>query len=201
VGVDAAAAARHVVSSSWLAIAAVGAVAGIFALAGESIIRLLLGDSYSSTIGEEVGRLVVAMSPWAVVAIGFSVAFPLLFVTGHGRGLPLLGLTLLAVQLPLAWAAGRLGGLEALAVVLAVSTGLALAWMLHALHALQAAASGLARAAITAGALAVVCFGLAGLLFGPVPGAVVGTAAYAGVLLAVRPPGLRAAWRYLRALA
>ena len=199
-GIDAAAAARHVVSSSWLALVCVGAVAGVFGLAGENILRAFLGDSYASDVGEEVGRLVVALSPWAVVAVGFSVTFPLLFVAGHGKGLPALALAVVAGHVPLAWASQEIGGLGGLAAAFAVSTGLALAWMLHTLGALRPAALGLVRAALTVGALALLCFGIAGALLTPVPGAVAGTVVYAALIATVRPPGLRAAWRYLRAL-
>jgi hypothetical protein len=200
-GIDAGTAARHVVSSSWLALVCVGAVAGVFGLAGENILRAFLGDSFASDIGEEVGHLVVALSPWAVVAVGFSVTFPLLFVSGHGRRLPALAGAVLAGHVPLAWASQEIAGLVGLATAFAVSTGLALAWMLHSLHALRSAAVGLARAALTVGAFALVCFGIAGVALPPVPAAAVGAVAYAALLGAVRPPGLRAAWRYLRVLA
>ena len=79
---------RHVVSSSWLAVVAIGAAAGVFGLAGQQIVRGLFGSSYGAKVGTELGRLVVFFSPWAVASVGVSVAFPLMFVSRRTRRLP-----------------------------------------------------------------------------------------------------------------
>ena len=50
------------------------------------------------------------------------------------------------------------------------------------------------------GALAIVAFGGRGSCFGDTPAALVGLAAYAAILVVVRPPGLRHAWAYMRTL-
>ncbi len=83
-GIDAARTTRHVVASAWIALVVIGAAAGVFALAGGQIAQALLGSSYSSDVGAELGRLVVVFSLWAVVSVGVSVTFPLVFVAGHG---------------------------------------------------------------------------------------------------------------------
>ena len=45
-----------------------GAAAGVFALAGGHIAEALLGSSYASDVGKELGRLVVLLSGWAGVS-------------------------------------------------------------------------------------------------------------------------------------
>ena len=40
----------------------------------------VLGDAFSGHIGRDLGHLIVYLSPWVVVAVAFSVTFPLLFV-------------------------------------------------------------------------------------------------------------------------
>ena len=199
-GLDPHRTARHIVSSSWLALAVIGATAGVFALAGEPIVRALLGDEYASDVGTELGWLVVLFSLWAVASIGFSVTFPLLFVAGRGRGLPLLALAIVAVHVPIAWAGQAIAGLEGLALALAFTTWLTLAAMLSRLGAVAAVVRGLIAAALVVAAIAVVAFTPPGVLLGPLAAATAGLVLYAGLLAALRPPGLRAAWRYLRAL-
>src|SRR5207245_2033768 len=76
---------RHVVAASWLALTLIGAVAGIFALAGGNVVEAVLGGAYGSGVGTEVGRLVVVFSPWIVAAVGVTVTFPLAFVSGRTR--------------------------------------------------------------------------------------------------------------------
>lgn len=192
--------ARHVVSSSWLALAVIGATAGVFALAGEPIVRALLGDEYASDVGTELGRLVVLFSLWAVASIGFSVTFPLLFVAGRGKGLPALSIAIVAVHLPLAWAGQELAGLDGLAIALAITTWLTLVAMLARLGAVTMAVRGLVAAALVVAAIAAAAFVPPWVLLGPLAAAAAGLALYAILLAALRPPGLRAAWRYLRAL-
>lgn len=199
-GIDPVRAARHVVSSSWLALAVIGATAGVFALAGERIVRLLLGAEYASDVGAELGRLVVLLSVWAVASIGFSVAFPLLFVAGRGHGLPLLACAAVVFHIPVAWAGQAIAGLDGLAIALALTTWLTLAAMLARLGAAVVGVRGLTVAALVVGALSLAAFAPPGLLLGPLAAAAAGLALYALLLAVLRPPGLLAAWRYLRAL-
>ena len=201
IGLDPGGVARHVVSSSWLALVAAGAAAGVFAVAGTSLVGAVLGDGYAADVGEELGRLIALLSPWMVFSIGFSVTLPLLFVQGLTRGLLLVGLALVALQVPLAWLGQVLGGLTGLALALAATTLVALAVMLHRLNAATASLSALARAALTVAALAVVAFGVPSLGLDDGPAAAVGLALYAVGLLAWRPRGLRQSWSYLRSLA
>ena len=78
----------HVAATTWLALVVVGAAAGVFALAGGSLVEAALGSAFSGEIGSELGRLVVALSPWMVASIGVWVTFPLAFVAGRTRRLP-----------------------------------------------------------------------------------------------------------------
>ena len=199
-GLDPARVARHVVSASWVSLAVVGAAAGVFALAGEPIVSSLLGSGYSADVGAEVGRLIVLFAFWAVVAVGATVTFPLLFVAGSGAGLPLIAIGLVLVHVPIAWIGQAVGGLEGLTLSLAVTTALLLGAMLLRLGALPATARGLALAAAVVGAIVLAAFVPPGLLLGPLAAAA-GLALYAGLLALLRPSGLLSAWRYLRALA
>jgi hypothetical protein len=200
-GLGAAAAARHVVATSWLALVLVGAAAGVFALAGGQVVEALLGDAYAGDIGSELGRLVVAMSPWMIASIGVTVTFPLAFVAGRTRGLVWLALGVVALQIPLAWAAGEVFGLPGLALALALATGIVLAVLLRELGALGAAAPGLLVASLVVAASAAVAFGLPALVLGPAVAGVVGLLLYALILALLRPGGLVDSWRYLRTLA
>jgi O-antigen/teichoic acid export membrane protein len=193
-------AARHVVSASWLGLAFVGAAAGIFASAGADLVETVLGAEYTGDIGAEVGELVVAFSPWMIVSVGVSVAFPLTFVVDRTRGLPWIGLGALALQVPLAWAGWRILELTGLALALGLSTFAVLVGLLAELRALRPALRGLAAAALTLAAITVAAFLPPALLLGAVATAVVGLGLYAVLLRAARPRGLRAAWHYLRAL-
>ena len=201
IGLDPGRVARHVVSSSWLALVAAGAAAGVFAVAGTSLVGAVLGDGYLADVGEELGHLIALLSPWMVFSIGFSVTLPLLFVEGRTRGLLLVGVALLALHVPLAWLSQELGGLTGLALALAVTTLVALAVMLHRLHAARPALSALSRAALSVAALAVVAFALPALGLDAGPAAAVGLALYAVGLAVWRPRGLRQSWSYLRSLA
>ncbi len=200
-GLDAARAARHVVASAWIALVVIGAAAGVFALAGGRIAQALLGSSYSSNVGAELGRLVVVLSCWAVVSVGVSVTFPLVFVGGHGRALPLIAVAAVLLQAGVAFAGQRLFGLDGLALALAVTTGAVLVALLVVLDALGPTARGLGLAALTVAAGVTVAFVPPGLLLPSVAAAAVGLAAYALLVLVARPSGLRQAWQYLRALA
>jgi hypothetical protein len=171
----------------------------VFALAGEPIVGGLLGPGYAADVGDELGRLIVLFAVWAVVAVGATVTFPLLFVAGSGAGLPLLAVALVLVHVPIAWLGQSIGGLDGLALSLAVTTALLLGAMLVRLGALAATARGLGVAAAVVGVLVVAAFAPPGLLLGPLAAAA-GLGLYAGLLAAFRPAGLVSAWRYLRAL-
>jgi hypothetical protein len=193
-------AARHVVATSWLSLAIVGSAVGVLALAGSDLVEAILGEVYGGDVGSELGRLILAMSPWMIASIAVSVTFPLAFVAGRTRGLPLIAVAALALQVPAAWAAGELLQLEGLALALALTTFLVLAALLLELEALANSARGLLVAAAVVVAVSAAAFVPPALVFGPVGSAVVGVALYVVGLAALRPRGLRSAWSYLRAL-
>ena len=60
----------------------------------------VLGGAYGDDVGTQIGRLVVAMAPYMVASVALSVTFPLVFVAGRGRRLPLVGLVVLAIHVP-----------------------------------------------------------------------------------------------------
>ncbi|HUF01378.1 MAG TPA: hypothetical protein VMN35_03045 [Gaiellaceae bacterium] len=199
-GIGAQQAARHVVSASWLALVFVGGAAGVFALAGADLVEGVLGAAYGGDVGAEVGELVVALSPWMVASVGVTIAFPLAFVAGRSRALPWIGIAALVLQVPLAWVGGSALDLTGLALVLAAATFVVLAALLGQLGALGLTVRGLGVAAATLGAVALVAFLPPARFLGPIAGAVVGLALYAGIVVAWRPRQLRAAWSYLRSL-
>jgi hypothetical protein len=193
--------ARHIVSAAWLAIVVIGASAGVFGLAGGTIVHALLGSGYRAAVGAELGRLVVVFSLWAVVSVALSLTFPLLFVAGAGRRLPLLALLTIVVQVPLALIGQVTLGLDGLALALAATTTFVLAGLLIDLDAIRPTARGLFVASLTIALLALVAFGPPSLILGPIAAAIVGLGVYSAVLAVLRPAPLRDAWRYLRALA
>lgn len=193
-------AARHVVSASWVSLALVAGAAGVFALAGERVVRIVLGSSYGGQTGSELGRLVAYLAPWMVVSVAVSVAFPLLFVRGSVRWLPLIALAALGLQTLFAWTGSAALGLAGIAAAMAVTTALVLAVLLAELGGVAAGSRGIATAALALGACALLCFGAPGLLLGPLPAAAVGLVLYVALLAAWRPAGLRAAWSYLHEL-
>ena len=201
IGLDASGVARHIVSSSWLALVAAGATAGVFAVAGTSIIGPVLGDSYLADVGNELGRLVAYLSPWMVCSIGFSVTLPLLFVQGRTHGLVLVAFGVIAVHVPLAWLGQTVAGLAGLSVALAATTLATLTLMLRRLHAVVPTLSALGLAAATVALLTVAAFGIPALVLRPGLAAGVGLVLFAVALGATRPSGLSGAWRYLRSLA
>ena len=71
-------------------------------------------SAYGSDVGEELGRFVVALAPWMLVTVGVSVTFPLVFVAGAWRRLPLVALLVLVVHLPLAWLGDTVAGVYGL---------------------------------------------------------------------------------------
>lgn len=200
-GIDAFRTTRHVVASAWIALVVIGAAAGVFALAGGRLAQAVLGPSYSSDVGAELGRLVVVFSLWAVVSVGVSVTFPLVFVAGRGRALPLIAVAAILIQVGLALVGQALLGLNGLALALAVTTGAVLGALLSGLAALGPTARGLATASVTVAAFTLLAYGLPSLLLAPIAAAALGLALYFALVAIVRPRGLVAAWRYLRALA
>jgi hypothetical protein len=190
----------HVVASSWVSIAIVAAAAGVFALAGQPVAKAALGSSYGGGTGAELGRLVAYLAPWAVVSIALSVTFPLLFVRGRARWLPLLALGALAAHVPVEWAASSAWGVGGIAAGMALTTACVLAVLLASLGVLRTASVGVAVAAFSCGVPALAGFGLASLLPTAVGAAALGLALYCGVLAVWRPAGLVTAWGYLRRL-
>lgn len=199
-GLDRHRVARHVVASSWLALVAVGAAAGLFAIAGEPIVAWVLGADYTAAVGSELGRLIALFAPWMAAAIGFSVTLPLVFVAGTDRRLVLLSVLVVVAQVPLALAGQVLAGLTGLVLALACSTALAFGGLLHLFRATEETLRGIGRASLVVGVLAAISFGLASLVPSTVLAGTLGLALYAGSLVAVRPRGLGAALHYLRAL-
>ena len=194
------AAARHVTAAAWVALTVIGGAVGAFAVAGGKIVESLLGDAYGGDVGEEVSRLVVVLAPWMVASVGVNVSFPLAFVAGRLRKLPVIGACALALQVALAWIGSELLQLDGLAVALTLSTLLVLAALLGELGALDAGLRGILRAAAAIAAVALVAFVPANLLLGAVPAAIVGVVLYAVLVVAWRPRGLTESWGYLRAL-
>ena len=192
--------AKHVVAISWVSLTLVAGAAGVLALVSEQIVRRVLGASYGGGTGAELGRLVVYLAPWMVASVAVTVTYPLVFVRGRGRWLPLLAVSALGTQVVTAWAARAAFGLAGVAVALALTTALVLGVLLARLGALEQVAVGLAAAGVVCGGLAALVFGLPRLVVGPVPAAIVGLALYAVLLAAWRPIGLREAWTYLRTL-
>ena len=199
-GLGEGAAARHVTAAAWVALTVIGGSVGAFAVAGGKIVESLLGDAYGGDIGEEVSRLVVVLAPWMVASVGVNVSFPLAFVAGRLRKLPMIGACALALQVALAWIGSELLQLDGLAVALTLSTLLVLAALLGELGALDAGLRGILRAAAAVAAVALVAFVPANLLLGAVPAAIVGVVLYAVLVVAWRPRGLTESWGYLRAL-
>jgi hypothetical protein len=199
-GLEPAAAARHLVSASWIALALIGAAAGVFAVAGAGLVEAVLGNAYGGDVGQEVGRVVAVLSPWMVASVGVNVAFPLLFVVGRLRRLPWIGAAALAVQIPLAWAASELLGLDGLALALALSTFLVLTALLRELGALREATRGLLFAAAFVATVTLASFVPPDVFLGSVASAAVGLVVYGALVGVLRPRGLTDSWSYLRAL-
>jgi hypothetical protein len=191
---------RHVVAASWLSLAVVGAAAGVFALAGAHVARWALGSSYGGGTGSQLGRLVVYLAPWMVASVAVSVAFPLLFVRGTARFLPLLAVVVLGAHVLVEWAGRSAFGLAGIAAGMAVTTAATLAALLWPLGTLLQALRGLLVAALVCGGLAAIAFAAPRAVVGAVPAAAIGLVLYAAALATWRPPGLRTAWTYARTL-
>jgi hypothetical protein len=193
-------AATHVVAASWLSLVVVAAAVGVFVLAGETVVRWALGASYAGGTGRQLGRLVVYLAPWMVASVAVSIAFPLVFVRGRARWLPLLAGGALVLHVLVEWAGRAAFGLAGVAGGLALTTAVVLVVILGWLGALLATLRGLLVAALVCAGVAVLVFGVPRALLGAVPAAAVGLVLYSLVMVIWRPPGLRAAWAYVRAL-
>jgi hypothetical protein len=201
-GVAAEEAVEHVVHGAWLSLPLIAAAAGVFALAGDQIAEAVLGDAYSGDVATELARLVVVLAPWSLAAVGFSLAFPLLYVLERSRVLVPTAIGAVLLHIPLSLVLRAVWGLEGLAAALGVSTLGVLAALLLALsrHALVSAATSLARVGFVVGGIAAISFGGLALVADDAVAAVAGLAVYTAALVAVRPRGLREAWGYVRDL-
>jgi O-antigen/teichoic acid export membrane protein len=201
-GVDAESAAEHVVHSAWVSLAFVGAAAGLVALVGGRLVTAVLGDAYSGQVGDELGRLVVYLSPWMIANAAFSITYPLLFVMHRTRLLIPLAVAGLLVDIPISIAGRTLWGLTGVTVALGVSSLLLVLGLMAALapRMLALTAIGLGRLSLLVAAATALAFGGASLVLSAVPAAAAGLALYAVLLLAMRELGLSQAWHYVRAL-
>ena len=201
-GVDAESAAEHVVHSAWVSLAFVGAAAGLVALLGGRVVTAVLGDAFSGHVGDELGRLVVFLSPWMVANAAFLITYPLVFVMHRTRLLIPLAIAGVAVDIPISIVGRALWGLTGVTVALGVSTLLVVLGLMAALapRMLVVTVYGLGRLSILVGAATALAFGGASLVLGAVPAAVAGLALYALLLVTMRQLGLAQAWHYVRAL-
>jgi hypothetical protein len=201
-GVDAESAAEHVIHSAWVSLAFVGAAAGLVALVGGRVVTAVLGDAFSGDVGDELGRLVVFLSPWMVATAAFLITYPLVFVMNRTRQLIPLALAGIAVDIPISIVCRSLWGLTGVTVALDVSTLIVVLGLMAALspRMLVLTVVGLGRLSILVGAATALAFGGASLLLSAVPAAAAGLALYALLLLAMRQLGLAQAWHYVRAL-
>lgn len=191
---------RHVIAASWLSLVPIAAAAGVFAVAGAFLTRHVLGPQYGGATGTELSRLVVYLAPWTVASVALTIAYPLLFVRGRARWLPVLAGVAILVHVPLEWGLRAAFGLGGIAAGMAVTTAIVLAVLLVWLRAVQMTTRGVVAAAVICGAIAAVTFGVPGALFGAVAAAVVGVVLYVLVLGLWRPSGLRQAWAYVHGL-
>jgi O-antigen/teichoic acid export membrane protein len=201
-GVDTESAAAHVVNSAWVSLALVGAAAGLVALVGGRVVTALLGSAYSGNVGDELGRLVVYLSPWMVASAAFSITYPLMFVMHRTRLLLPIAVAALLADIPISIACRAWWGLTGVTVALGVSTLLLVLALMAALspRMLTLAAVGLARLSLLVGAATALAFGGASLVLSAVPAAAAGLALYALLLVGMRELGLSRAWQYVRAL-
>ena len=201
-GVDAESAAEHVVHSAWISLAFVGAAAGLVALVGGRVVTAVLGDAFSGNVGDELGRLVVYLSPWMVANAAFLITYPLMFVMHRTRLLIPLALAGVIVDIPISIVCRSLWGLTGVTLALGVTTLLVVLGLMAALapRMLFVTAVGLGRLSLLVGAATALAFGGASLVLSAVPAAAAGLALYAVLLVAMRQLGLAQAWHYVRAL-
>src|SRR5690242_21795916 len=114
-----------------------------------------------------------------VASIAVTVAYPLLFVRGRARWLPLLAVVALGLHVLVEWAGRGIAGLGGVAGGLAVTTAGILAVVLAALGALAPTLRALAPAAVVCGGVAVVAFAVPAALAESLVAAVIGLVVYA----------------------
>jgi peptidoglycan biosynthesis protein MviN/MurJ (putative lipid II flippase) len=201
-GLDTESAAAHVVNSAWVSLALVGAAAGLVALLGGRVVTAFLGNAYSGNVGDELGRLVVFLSPWMIASAAFSITYPLMFVMHRTRWLVPIALAALLIDIPISIAGRSLWGLTGVTVALGVSALLLVLGLMASLsmRMLVLSALGLARLSLLVGAATALAFGGASLVLSAVPAAAAGLALYTLLLVAMRELGLSQAWQYVRAL-
>jgi putative peptidoglycan lipid II flippase len=201
-GIDAESAADHVVHTAWISLALVGGAIGLVALLGGRIITAALGDAYAGDVGEELGRLVVYLSPWMVAWAAFSITYPLLFVMHRTRWLLPLAAGAIVVDIPISIVARYWFGLPGVTVALGISMTLLVVALMASLSVqmLWLSAVGLVRLSVLVGAATALAFGGASLLLSAVPAAAAGLALYALILVSLRELGLADAWHHVRAL-
>ena len=201
-GVDAESAAEHVVHSAWISLAFVGAAAGLVALLGGRVVTAVLGPAFAGNVGDELGQLVVILSPWMIGNAAFLITYPLLFVMHRTRLLIPLALAGVVIDVPISIVCRSLWGLTGVTVALGVTTLLVVLGLMASLapRMLWLTVNGLGRLSLLVGAATALAFGGASLVFGAVPAAAAGLALYALLLLAMRQLGLSQAWHYVRAL-
>ena len=201
-GVDPESAAEHVVHSAWVSLAFVGAAAGLVALVGGRVITAVLGDAFSGDVGDQVGRLVVYLSPWMVASATFSITYPLMFVMHRTQMLIPLAVGAVIIDIPISIVGREVGGLTGVTIALGISTLLLVLGLMASLapRVLLLSAYGLGRLSLLVGAATALAFGGASLVLSAVPAAAAGLAVYALILVALRQLGLAQAWQYARAL-
>src|SRR5439155_1645645 len=194
---------RHgLVSTAWVALAFVGAATGLVALVGGRVVTAALGDAYAGKVGDQLGRLVVYLSPWMVAWAAFSITYPLLFVMHRTRFLIPIAAAGVLLDIPISIAGRAWWGLTGVTFAMGVSMTLIVLGLMAALsrRTLMLALAGLLRLSVLVGAATALAFGGASLLLTSVPAAAAGLGLYALILLAVRELGLAAAWHHVRAL-
>jgi hypothetical protein len=165
-------------------------------------VTAVLGDAFSGHVGDELGRLVVFLSPWMVGSAAFSITYPLLFVMHRTRMLIPLAVAGLVLDIPISIVARSLWGLTGVTIALGLTTLLLVLGLMASLapRTLALAFVGLGRLSLLVGASTALAFGGASLLLSAVPAAAAGLALYALLLVALRELGLAQAWQYVRAL-
>jgi hypothetical protein len=172
------------------------------ALVGGRLVTAVLGDAFSGNVGDELGRLVVFLSPWMVANAAFLIMYPLVFVMHRTQLLIPLAVGAVVIDIPISIAGRELWGLTGVTVALGVSTLVVVLGLMAALapRMLVLTVVGLGRLSILVGAATALAFGGASLVLGAVPAAAAGLALYALLLVAMRQLGLAQAWHYVRAL-
>lgn len=201
-GVDAESAGRHVVHAAWVSLAFVGAAAGLFALVGGRIVRVILGNQYGGRVGHDLGLLVVYLSPWMVAWVGFVVTYPLVFVAARQRYLLPVGVAGLLAMVPLGLGLRAAWGLPGIAVAMGLATLVIACGLLAAVdwRTLSIAAFGVARLSLALGAASALAFGALSLALPSVAAAALGVVVYGLIVVSLRSLGLQEAWTYIRGL-